>query len=486
MVRYADIGKTVVVLTYHRPEPLRTIVDEVNDNLHTFGHDNDGWGITVVDDSNPHYAERNRAVLAEVKNGVPLFYFGPKEYKKFADDVGEGFYRLFEGHGAADTRNMAALLTTGKTVITLDDDMRPYETVAGKSVDTDYPSLLSTGEFYPTGEAQEGLMVRPVDLVSALTSHLGRRVSETGIPAELMGRAVGDRDKVVDRYLSGTDDQGHAFCAIDPDGEIDPDALIRWQAVSAITGKTDCHATASIQGLGSEAARYLTPQQYGNLFVDYAIHDRERRVGLATQWQESTLAAFGMLNTSPLPALPLKRGEDVSYRQLIGPTNPVALSSRAIDHNRSPDGRPDLSRIYFDELLGAKACKVWRRALEGMNGSLALSRSREEMVLGKSAKRDVHKSMRTTCEILNGVHSNGNPALAHYAGTLLRGIEEVFYNGDSRGEGNFWENGNFKDAVMREAERYFRDVTETLYGIFGLWPGLVAHAKTEKIPVTEI
>ena len=363
-------------------------------------------------------------------------------------------------------------------MVMLDDDMELTESVIHQKSMIDYPGLLSHGRFSSLKYFPESTYKRPFDLVEATTSLLGKKVRDSNIPLALQGRAVGNRDQTIDYLLAELGPNGnndYSFCHIEPE-EINQEAIIQWQGLAAVTGKTDCHATASLQGLA--AAAHNDIEHYGNLFVNYGIYAGISKVGLASEWKESTTAACGIFNINPIPGYPFIRGGHVAYRHLLSKDNPVALSSVAVDHNRSSNGRPKLSRIYIHEILGAKVCRNLKEAV--VDRGWDLSKISEITV---DQKRDILRSLKKTSAVLDNIRNNGNTALADYTRELLQDVGDFFSHHTI---GSFWQEESFKKNVFESVERNYTQMVNDTQLIFKCWEEMQEKIKKNNSQVRKI
>lgn len=503
---YKEIPKTIGILTYCRPKELTRMIKEVDKSLHYFGHELKDWSITVIDNSPPNYAEKNKEVLYASVSKLPIFYFGPEESCTLGKELDEhlkydGIFGNLIRTDSSGARVKASLLGADKTLILLDDDMRLTELMVKDENGSDAEkyaieaiskygkesSVVSTGRFYKISETKKHTYERPFDLIDATTSMLGKRVSEVKIGPEYIGKAFGNRDKLIDELmLSDSDDeyQKIGFLAIDSDN-VNPDAMIYWQGLNAVTGKTDCHATASIQGIGSCHAKSLTEDEYGNLFVNYAVHDAEEpKISVVSEWKESSMATFGILNTHPIPAYLLPRGEDVLFRQLLRPSSPAVLAPVGVYHDRSLAGRPDLATIYWNELMGAKICRIWKDALRyymigNGNGVYELGFITKPE-LEKDEKKSIARSVRRTYDILEETIKNGH-RLAGYSKVLMDSLNKEF-------SGNFSSHAergseSFRNNIFKRAEEYFDETSRRQEKLFHFWPEMVDYMRHTEPPV---
>jgi|GEM_PF-4779581 len=483
---YANFDKSIAIITSNRPDYLEAITTGIAANLPMYGNNPYNWPLLVVDNSGPECAAQNVALLQRLKQTtrMPLFYFGASEFEQMVAREGDDFRDMFSGHGCPDLRNLAMIATTDKTLVLLDDDMLPTQSVLRETASNEYPSLISSGRFLSLSDFAEQSYREPFDLVDATTSELGKRVRDVDTISERIGKAVGSRDQVIDYLMSGmavnrdaADSNNYCYCHIES-GDVNPDAVIKWQGLAAVTEKADCHATASVLGLSM--ATDASVIEYGNLFVNYAVHARPVRIAVANDWKESSMAAFGILNDSPLPSYPLPRNEDVAYRHMISAQNPIALSGVAVDHNRSLTGRPKLSVIYFNEIMGAKICRNLREAVNGRVGHWNLSKVEP---LQKDQRAHLRKSMKSTCATLDTVRKNGNREMAIYADQLIQEIADLFAYKKAEA---FWLESEFGEKVNSVSQSYFDRTMATSQQIFDRWDQLVDNVRKQGMPVTRI
>ena len=484
---YRNFDKSIAVITSNRPDYLEAITNGIAANLPKYGRNPSEWALLVVDNSGKRNAVLNYMLLQRLQERtvMPIFYFGQNEFDQMVAQEGTEFDLMFSGHGCPDLRNIAMIATTGKTVVLLDDDMLTTQSILLESSMQDYPSLLSSGRFLSLEDFAKQSYREPFDLIDATTSELGKKVREIKSTNARVGKAVGSRDQVIDYLMSGltvnidcAGSNNYCYCHIEP-SYVNPEAIVKWQGVAAVTEKADCHATASILGLSM--ATDASVIEYGNLFVNYAVHFRRPRIAVVNDWKESSMAVFGILNSNPLPSYPLPRNEDVAYRHMISADNPIALSNVAIDHNRSMTGRPKLSIIYFNEIMGAKICRNLKDAVNGRVGHWDLSKVEP---LQKDQRAHLRKSMKSTCATLDTVKKNGNSEMAAYANELINDIAVLF--GYPEGSDVFWLDDEFAKRVNETATEYFNRTIATSQLIFDRWDGIVDNVRKNGIVVTKI
>ncbi|MBN2101415.1 MAG: hypothetical protein JW716_00925 [Candidatus Aenigmarchaeota archaeon] len=486
---FSDYSKTIAVLSFCRPNELDYLSSAIPENVREYGHNTKDWSLLVIDTSPEEYKQQNLRSLSGKGKDMDIFYFGRDKFSELAGRYGEqNFRRMFTGHGAADARNLGFLITPDKTMVTLDDDMRLTSSVLHEKQQLPGPSFLSTGRFILPERFGKESYKSSFDLVTATTSALGKRVKEMGIPAELQGIVLGNRDASIDELMGGDNPtngfngNGHAYCFIQP-GYINPDSRVLMQGVSAITGNTDCHATASIRGL-AKASNENGNFGYGNMFVHYAVHDgNPGKIAVASRWKESTLAAAGVLNERCVPVFLLSRNEDAAYRYIIGENNPVAIYNIAVDHNRSHDGRPPLSLIYLREYLGAKVCKRFHEAMRP-DGSIDTGRVEP---LHESDKKSLYRSAKETSAILDTISSNGNAntELGAYASRLIKDIAS-FIGVPETERRDFWNADTFKGAVYKKADEFLGTVMSDTRVLNDNWEGMVADIRKNGVHVQRI
>ncbi len=508
---YRDIPKTICIITYCRPTELARLVNEIDYNFCYFGHDPSEWSITVVDNSPYNYAKKNKEILYAAKSMLPIFYFGIKESEKLGNEFDAllnygGVFGEIIRTDCGGGRIRAILLGVDKTLVLLDDDMKLTELMISDESDADAKkcaeealkcsgregSIVSTGRFYKISETGIHTYERPFDLIESTTSMLGKKVKETKVHPDYMGRAFGNRDKLIDELMvSSFDDDGYKsriglFSA--EKGDIDPEAIIYWQGVNSVTGKTDCHATASIQGIGSLNSKSLTQDEYGNLFVNYAVHDSKKpKKAIVSEWKESSMATFGILNTHPVPAYLLTRSEDILFRHIFRSSSPVALVPVGVYHDRSLTGRPDLAVIYLKELMDAKICKTWKESIRyydigNGNGIYELGFI-EEPELDKDEKKSILRSIKKTYAILEETARNEH-RLAKYSKVLMDSLNRELGGSFSSHEER--ESESFRTSIFRTIEDYLHENNRRQKKLFQFWPDMVDYVRQNELPIKSL
>jgi len=477
------------VITHNRPDNLKKLIYSIESSILDFGHDISNMGLLVIDNSEEKFSANNLDILTELKrkSNLDIYYINKKEILKFGEKRTEPIYELFTNHGASDLRNLAVLASINKKLILLDDDMLLTQSILKEKTGINYDGLLTSGRFLPLDLFEEMTYKMPLDIIKTTTSHLGLKIKDLQKNNKnKQGICVGNRDKTIDLLmLNGMQDivkdTGNNKCFSHIETENIPlDSKILWQGLSAITGKADCHATASITGLSLISEH--TVKDYGNLFVNYAIHLRDQDIiGIATNWKESTMAACGIINDNPIPSYPLIRGQDVSYRHMISENNPVAISPNAIDHYRSNTGRSNLSIIYWHELMGSKICKALSESIDTNQNCWNLNDV--EFKLKKNQRKNIRNSIKTVCSILYNISNNGNPEMKSYSQILLNDLKENF--GITKNN-QFWLEQDFDNYVNEVAINYFDSAINRTKNLINHWPKIVEYAKTNGFPVRTI
>jgi hypothetical protein len=130
-----NMRPVVAALTWERPETLRRLLASIHDNVDFSALD----GMFIVDDSTTaEHMESNRNATQDLarESGLPLRYFGASEAKEFVDELVQAVpqheaairfladrERWTEHFAAGVSRNISQLLSVGKPLVMLDDDV---------------------------------------------------------------------------------------------------------------------------------------------------------------------------------------------------------------------------------------------------------------------------------------------------------------------------------------------------------------------------
>ena len=200
-----DPAELVFVIPTYRLRDVRETVERYDEVFWNNGH---SPRIVVFDDSTVASHGKYYRLLEATKTRSELFYVGPGEKEAFTaflrkrlrDRKLESAVRNLFRPSYGGNRNFALIYTLGSHVVSSDDDMRPYALIE------DSPESLTADEISRgklVKASGNGYTQRPMDILSAFTDVLGKKVAD--VPGNFaQGELVVDTAMELETNISAT------------------------------------------------------------------------------------------------------------------------------------------------------------------------------------------------------------------------------------------------------------------------------------------
>ena len=168
-----------VIPTYRLRDVCET-VEQYDENFWNNGH---AARILVFDDSTVANHEKYYSGLEQTKTWNELFYVGPAEKQAFIEFLNkrlkdrklESAVRNLFRPSYGGNRNFTLIYTLGNYMVSADDDMRPYALLED-SPESLAPDEICRGKLMRA--SANGFTRRPLDILSAFTDVLGKKVGD--------------------------------------------------------------------------------------------------------------------------------------------------------------------------------------------------------------------------------------------------------------------------------------------------------------------
>ncbi len=168
------------VIPTYRLREVGTTVQEYDEHFWRNGH---AVPIIVFDDSSPANRDKYYPLLEETSTHNDLYYVGPAEKEQFVSYLNlrildkrlQGLVRSLFRPSYGGNRNCTLMYTLGGTVVSVDDDMRPYSLMEHRPESLEVDEVCR-GRLHRKGE--NGYTRKSFDILTSFLDIVGKRVTD--------------------------------------------------------------------------------------------------------------------------------------------------------------------------------------------------------------------------------------------------------------------------------------------------------------------
>jgi hypothetical protein len=447
------------------PQTVHAYDDNFSDNGHVVK-------LMVFDDSSPATQQKYYSLLENTKTKNELFYVGPREKEAFIQLISkrlnnrrlDSLVRNLFRPSYGGNRNFTLMYTLGESLVSSDDDMRPYALIE------DSPESLSKAEI-SRGKLiradAEGFSDKSFDILSSFSDVLGKAVKD--LPKNFV-RGEYVVDTAMDLETNATLGVSRENSLFLKNGRVSPNAIVKI-AQTFRTGTNDIDAVDFVD---------LFLQNEGQVKIteldDYYALVNFRPVVTNKNWRMDC-GVGGYDNEFGLPPFfPTRlRFEDYIYRLWIQRPGVVAAHvDSAQFHTKSNYMRnPPASEIFNEEISNLLKKKI--KGSLGKIGDLGIEFGYEGEVTLEDASEILDRiqklHQRTRVAAMTAKDPERKLGIEFFADSL----QKSFYGFDS-------------DFFQQNVTRMVDDVISQFKGSLDLWPTLVEicyYAKSKR-PLPQI
>jgi hypothetical protein len=418
----------------------------------------------VFDDSTPTTQGKYYPLLEQTRTRNELFYVGPKEKDHFLGHLNsrirdkrvEGLVRNLFRPSYGGNRNHTLMYTLGGTVISADDDMRPFAFME-ESVETLSEDEVCRGKLYKAGE--NGYIQKSFDIVTAFLDVLGKRVCDVPANFERGEFLVDTAMELETNATKGLSRENSLFIQR---GTIADDAVVRI-AQTFRSGTNDIDAADFIE-MFIEDERQSDPEQINDQYVLVNFCPAVTKMN----WRmDCGIAGYDNKFGLP-PFFPTRlRFEDYVYRLWIQqPGIAAAHVDAAQNHLRNNYMRnPPAAEIFNEEVSNLMKKKI--KASISQIDDLSISFDYDGAVTAEDAQEILDKITAMHARVEQVASETSAPERASALRLFASNLKKSFYA---------FEPDFFQQNLLRIVD----DVLTVIKGSMELWPTLVEIAFFEK------
>jgi hypothetical protein len=449
-----------VIPTYR----LRDVGETVEQYDQHFWRNGQSVQMIVFDDSTPSTQEKYFPLLERTRTHGDLHYVGPKEKDRFLAHLNlrlrdtrlEGLVRNLFRPSYGGNRNFTLMYTLGGTMISADDDMRPYALMED-SVETLAEDEVCRGKLLRAGE--NGYCTKSFDIVAAFLDVLGKRVADVPQNYERGELLV---DTAMDLETNATKGLARENSLLLRRGELDKNAVVK----IAQTFRSGTHDMDAIDFVDMflDDDRRIDPDELSDQYVLVNF----RPAVTKRNWRMDCGVA-GYDNKFGLPAFfPTRlRFEDYVYRLWIQQDGIAAAHVDAAQtHIKNNYMRnPPAAEIFNEEVSNLLKRKIKASLTHTDDLSIAFDYD------GSVTAEDAAEILDKIC----GLHARAEQAAAT-AASEERARALSLFAANLRKSFYGFEPDFFQQNLLRIVD----DVLTVIRGSMELWPTLVEIAFFEK------
>jgi hypothetical protein len=442
-----------VVPTYR----LRDVGETIKQYDEHFWRNGHSVRLLVLDDSSPANQEKYYPLLEQTRTHNDLFYVGPKEKAHFLEFLNERLRdrkleslvkNLFRPSYGGN-RNCTLMYTLGGTMLSSDDDMRPYALVEDSPESLDQDEVCH-GRLYKAG--QNGYTRKSFDIVASFLDVLGKPAAQVPGNYERGELLV---DTAMDLETNATKGLARENSLMLQHGPVPDNAIVK-MAQTFRSGTNDIDALDYVD-------MFLADEQQTSLdeLNEFYVLVNFRPVLTKKNWRMDSGVA-GYDNTFGLPPFfpTWLRFEDYVYRLWIQQDGVCSAHvDAAQNHTKSNYMRnPPAAEIFNEEVSNLLKRKI-KSTLTRLD-DLSIAFAYEPEVTAQDAEEILTKISELHHRAMQAAETQKNTSRSQSLRLFAANLERAFYG---------FEPDFFQQNLLRIVD----DAISVIKGSIELWPSLV-------------
>jgi hypothetical protein len=442
------------VIPTYRLRDVGETIEAYDEHFWRNGHSPE---IIVFDDSSPANQEKYFPLLEQTATHLDIAYVGPREKEEFLgylnsrlrDERLRALVKNLFRPSYGGNRNFTLMYTLGGTMISSDDDMRPFALLEN-SPESLGPDEVSRGRLHRKGE--NGYSKKSFDIVSAFLDVLGKRANEAPENYERGDLLV---DTSMDLETNATNGFTRENSLLLRRGEVESEAQIKI-AQTFRTGTNDIDAIDYVE-------MFLDDEEQTDIDHLNELYVLENfRPAITNKNWRMDCGVAGYDNAYGLPPFfPTRlRFEDYIYRLWVQQGGIVAAHVDAAQNHMKNNymRNPPAAEIFNEEVANLLKRKI--KASVTRLDELGIAFDYDGHVSAEDARLILERITSLHRRALEGARRASNPGRAQSLRQFAENLDKSFY-------------GFEPDFFHQNLLRIVGDVVDVIQASIQLWPTLV-------------